>query len=686
MRLRPTDEPAAMSDPYTPAQITAVATDAAFAGGFLSDLAGRAGTLVTASGEFVEQARTAWQGPRADNDLGIAEALHAALGAGFADALASLAALLDELFEAGAEYGRELATHVYWRDVHRSRDAAHVRGDWARCGCPVDDTSGDPGASDHVHGPLLREAQLMVDTYCGRWRDVLQRAAVLMPPLAETVAVVCGAPLAVGELSAPVLDRQALVAAILANRPSPDLSIEHYGLSIDDVAAYFADGGDSGALSAAELGAALAPLRDGQLAGVWGSLTPDQRCDVIAERPDVASRVLLLLTTGELWQLRTAVAHPVLTREFTDRFGIEVGTRVAAIDIGVAIGSTNQVYVVKMSDDTVLVGVGVEERFGLFAETAAPGDEARLGVGMRAFGEHVYQFDSEDDAAAAIDRLRDAADRGLGDFLVQMVVGSELERVIGDLGGTSLVSQASGSGAYVTAALTLKRLADAGIELDISAETYDRADYLAPGATEFVAVQGIVLGGTIRAELTQRRGPATSGAAPRAGLAADGAFIVDLRTETAVDGSQQSFVTVTVTGGAAAIAGAALSQAGGPLLDVVPVSVVDGSATMQRGEVSTIVLTLSVDPGTNPLDVARTVATLDYFDALGSEQLTAAEILVTRDESVREVSTMRIDGGVFELSARSTEMTRTNLSTIHKPPGGAPYSPTDIHRQIEELL
>lgn len=669
-----------MSDRYTPDRIAAVATDAAFAGGFLHDVAARVGALVAASGEFIEQAGAAWSGPRADNDLGITTELRVAIAAGFADALDGLAALLDELSDAGVEYARELRTHVYWRDVYGAQHRAHARGDWARCRCPVDDTSGDPGAADRLHGQLWHEAQSLVDTTCRHWRELLERFAALAPPLVEAVLAACAAPAISGEFSRPVVSGAALAAVVLAHRPSTQLPAELFGLGIDDVVAYYVAGGDPEALSGAELGAALAPLDNEALAVTWTALPLAQRLALVGVRPDVAARVLPQLTARELLALREAVAHPVFTTEFADHFELELGVRVAAVDIGVAIGSANEVVVAKQSDGRVLVGVGFEERFGLFVETAAPGDEAHLGVGMLAFAENLYRFDCEQDAAAAIDRLRDAADRTPSEAFVELFTGNELERVMADLGGTNLLSEMEGAGGYVDVALTVERLAAAGVELDLSASAYSRTEYVAPGSGEFVAVQGVMVAGAIAATVRRDGRPSAPGAAPR-GVGASGAFVVDAHTHTSGDGVRRSFVTVTVTGGVAGMIGAEL--AGNVPVLGGPVTTTTGA---ERGEVAAIEITLPVDPGTSPLEIARQVATLDYFDALDSAQLAAADITVTHDAVATTRSEIGVDAGPIEASATASERTLTNVVTIHKPPDGVPYSQTELDRELEREL
>ena len=234
----------------------------------------------------------------------------------------------------------------------------------------------------------------------------------------------CAAPAISGEFSRPVVSGAALAAVVLAHRPSTQLPAELFGLGIDDVVAYYVAGGDPEAPSGAELEAALAPLDNEALAVTWTALPLAQRwrSSGAAGRRRGCCRSSL----RSCW--RSERRSPIRFHDGVRR-PLRAGTGVALPpSTSGRIGSANG-WSWPSRATAAFVGVGFEERFGLFVETAAPGDEAHLGVGCW----HLPRT-STGSTASRTPRRRstgcDAADRTPSEAFVELFTGNELERVM----------------------------------------------------------------------------------------------------------------------------------------------------------------------------------------------------------------------------------------------------------------
>lgn len=439
----------------------------------------------------------------------------------------------------------------------------------------------------------------------------------------------------------------------------------------------------------------LSTLPADEAVAYWETLDGNLQNRLVNARPDLVALVVLAndgtLSVEQLDLLERANRYGVFSDEFTVEVEASAGLHVVTINFD---GEFSAVAT-KFSDGSVelLLLVGVGGGIGLEGSAGRVEGEAHGGVYGSAF--QVLRFASEEEAAAAVARLEQAAADGLDVFdyaptgdqtpgtvastggpstvsdllwpvdeLAELISGAdELAEQVDDLFDEHGVLIATESGTYVAAEgeLDLVGIVEAEVEAELSVGRLT-VDAVAGSGEEDRT--GVILSGEVLA-----RGDTTG-----FGAEAQGAFAVEVYEHD--DGEQFSEITLQV-----AADGGLASE----IFDTAGVEI-DAQATVGGRATITIQLPVTADVLPSLEEVVTGIPGGSIDGVVLANVLDAADVSITVESTETVYTETSFDAAVVAVEVESTGTEATTVVALHKFPGGRMYSRAEVDGLVAEAL
>ncbi|WP_117000516.1 hypothetical protein [Desertimonas flava] len=396
----------------------------------------------------------------------------------------------------------------------------------------------------------------------------------------------------------------------------------------------------------------------------WGALSPWQQEWLLVNQPDVVMAYMLrhgnVLTAEQLDELERANGFAEFSETFLATFGVEVGVRWIAIDLG----SSSELRLSYMSDGTVEAVVTQKDSLGLVVDAG----EIEIGAGVYVVAGQRLVFADEEEAQQAVDTLIAASNVSLADQGRRIANGmlfddwrTDVQKKVDQLWDDHGVEDTDEVGVYVSAhgeisgALAIS--GDAALEAGV---------YTSTDADGNATRQGVRVAGSISGSVTEDGSTATGSASA----------VVDVHRELSTG---EEFVTVTI----------AARGGGGVSSSIAPVtgSGVDVSSSATRSTVVTTTVTVPIDHDTagNAGEMIEGVLSgelpVNAIEALYDD----ADITITIDVVSSETVGETTDGGAVEVESSYSVSQGRNVATFHKSPHGEMYSQNDLDAVIDSV-
>lgn len=388
----------------------------------------------------------------------------------------------------------------------------------------------------------------------------------------------------------------------------------------------------------------------------WGALAPWQQEWLLVNQPDVVMEYMLrhgnVLTEEQLDELEAANGFAEFSQAFLATFGVEVGVRWIAIDLG----SNSELRLYYMSDGTVEGVVTEKDSLGLVVDVG----EIEIGAGIYVRAGERLVFANEEEAQEAIDTLVAASDVTLAESILFWLSGkSDLQREVEDLWDEHGVEETEEVGGYlsvhgeINGALSLA--GDAALEAGV---------YTTTDADGTVTRQGVRVAAEISGTATED-GTTVTGSA---------SVVVDVHSNVSTG---EEFVTITLAAQGGTGVSSSLTNIGGTGINL--------SSSATQSTVVTTSITLPIDDETagHAGDIVEGVLSGELpVDAIGAIY-DGAEVTIAIDAVSSETVGGGVDAGAAEVESSYTVSQGQNIVTYHKNPNGEMYSQNELDAAID---